>query len=163
MSAIVGSYDDKPPAPNFLSRYKNLVHHDYHQRPRRSAAGFWAGCGAIKASVFAEIGGYDGERFPNPSIEDIELGYRLHDAGGYIAALPQLKGTHLKTWYLHELLHTEIFKRALPWSRLLLERGALVDELNVSLAERVRAFLALGPDSDHCRSGRRSQPLVVAR
>ena len=143
VSAIVGSYDDKPPAPNFLSRYKNLVHHYHHQRRRRVAAGFWAGCGAIKASVFAQIGGYDEARFCTASIEDIELGYRVCDAGGQITALPELKGTHLKTWRLRELLHTEVFERALPWSRLMLERGALVDELNVSLPERVRALLAL--------------------
>jgi hypothetical protein len=31
--------------------------------------------------VFAAIGGFDEEQFPRPSIEDIELGYRLRDAG----------------------------------------------------------------------------------
>ena len=29
--AVFGSYDDKPPAQNFLSQYKNLVHHYIHQ------------------------------------------------------------------------------------------------------------------------------------
>ena len=28
--AVFGSYDDAPPARNFLSQYKNLVHHYYH-------------------------------------------------------------------------------------------------------------------------------------
>ena len=142
-TAVVGSYDDRPPATNFFSQYKNLVHHYYHQLPRDIAAGFWAGCGAIRAEDFARIGGFDAARFPTSSIEDIEVGYRLRDAGGAIAALPSLQGTHLKVWRLPELLYTEIFRRALPWSRLLLERDQLVDELNVSLPERGRALLAL--------------------
>lgn len=143
-AAVVGSYDDQPRARNFFSQYKNLVHHFYHQVRRGTATVFWAGCGAIRAADFARIGGFDAARFPLSSIEDIEVGYRLSDAGGVIAALPGLQGTHLKVWRFPELLRTEIFRRALPWSRLLLERGRLVDELNVSLAERGRALLAFG-------------------
>ena len=41
--AIFGSYDDQPPAPNFASRYKNLIHHHYHHKGRREASTFWGG------------------------------------------------------------------------------------------------------------------------
>ena len=37
-TAVVGSYDDRPPAKNFFSQYKNLVHHYYHQFPRDSGS-----------------------------------------------------------------------------------------------------------------------------
>jgi len=52
ISAVVGSYDDSPPARNFCSQYKNLVHHHYHQRSRGDVSSFWAGCGAVWKDAF---------------------------------------------------------------------------------------------------------------
>ena len=83
-------------------------------------------------------------RYRVPSIEDIEFGYRLRDAGARIRFLPDLQGTHLKRWHLLELMRIEIFQRAIPWSRLMLERGGLVDELNAEIVERGRAILVAG-------------------
>jgi len=57
--AVFGSYDDEPPAQNFLSQYKNLVHHYYHQRAKKDASTFWSGCGAVKKDVFLKQGGFD--------------------------------------------------------------------------------------------------------
>jgi len=37
---------------------------------------------------------------------------------------------------------TDIFKRALPWSRLMIEGFGMTDDLNVSKAERFRAGVA---------------------
>lgn len=140
--AVFGSYDDRPPAPNFLSQYKNLVHHHYHQRAAGAATTFWAGCGAIRKAEFLAAGGFDLERYPKPSIEDIELGMRLCDRGGKIVLEPRLRGTHLKVWRLGNLLRTEILSRALPWSRLIHARGNDAGALNVTAGERVRAALA---------------------
>jgi cellulose synthase/poly-beta-1,6-N-acetylglucosamine synthase-like glycosyltransferase len=140
--AVFGSYDDRPPAQNFLSQYKNLVHHFYHHRGRREASTFWAGCGAVRKDAFLAVGGFDIERYKRPSIEDIELGYRLREAGGKILLFPELQSTHLKVWRLLNLLHTEVFCRAIPWSRLMIEQTGVVDDLNVSSMERVRAVLA---------------------
>jgi glycosyltransferase involved in cell wall biosynthesis len=142
--AVFGSYDDAPDARNFLSQYKNLVHRYYHRRGNASASTFWAGCGAIERSLFLAVGGFDAERYPYPSIEDIELGYRVIASGRRIVVHPDLEGTHLKEWRLANLLHTDIARRALPWTRLMLERGALTDDLNLGTGERVRALLALG-------------------
>jgi len=80
LAAVFGSYDDAPAATNFLSRYKNLLHHHVHQTSRADASTFWAGCGAIRAAMLARAGGFD-ESFRRPSIEDIELGRRLRRAG----------------------------------------------------------------------------------
>ena len=113
VAAVVGSYDVKPRARNFFSQYKNLVHHYYHHLPRSTAVGFWAGCGAIRRQSFMDVGGFDANRFPVPCIEDIELGYRLGDAGAVIVSLPTLTGTHLKVWSFRELLYTEFFRRRL--------------------------------------------------
>ncbi len=140
--AVFGSYDDKPPAQNFLSQYKNLVHHFYHHRGRQDASTFWAGCGAIRKQAFLDVGGFDVETYKRPSIEDIELGYRLRAAGGRILLIPELKSTHLKVWRFVNLIHTEVFCRAIPWSRLMLQQTGMVDDLNVSSQERLRAALA---------------------
>ena len=140
--AIFGSYDDSPPAGNFLSQYKNLVHHFYHHRGRREATTFWSGCGAVRKDAFLAVGGFDVERFTRPSIEDIELGYRLRAAGGRILLIPELQSTHLKVWHFLNLIHTEVFCRAIPWSRLIFEQPEMAGDLNVSPAERMRAGLA---------------------
>ncbi len=140
--AVFGSYDDAPPAQNFLSQYKNLVHHFYHHRGVAEASTFWAGCGGVRKDAFLAIGGFDLGRYTRPSIEDIELGYRLKAAGGRILRWPALKGTHLKVWRFVNLIHTEVFCRAIPWSRLMLASGGLVNELNVGVGERLRAVLA---------------------
>jgi GT2 family glycosyltransferase len=51
--------------------------------------------GAIHRSVFEEFGGFDETCFPRPSIEDIELGYRLRRGGCRILLDKALQGTHL--------------------------------------------------------------------
>ena len=143
-AAIFGSYDDRPPGRNFLSQYKNLVHRYYHRRAAGDAETFWAGCGAVRKEVFLAVDGFDAARYPYPSIEDIELGWRLRQRGLSIALLPELQGTHLKVWRLGNLVHTDIFRRALPWSRLIHSRAGLADALNIGTSERINAGLALG-------------------
>jgi glycosyltransferase involved in cell wall biosynthesis len=140
--ALFGSYDDAPPERNFASRYMNLRHHWTHQQAGGEASTFWAGCGAVRRDAYLAAGGFDARRFARPSIEDIELGYRLCDAGGRIELDPALQGTHLKRWRLREALETDVFRRAVPWARLLLARPASQAELNVSPVERARAALA---------------------
>lgn len=141
--AVFGSYDENPPASNFFSRYKNLVHHYYHQRAREDAHTFWSGCGAVRREAFLAIDGFDVERYKYPSIEDIELGHRLIKAGGRIRLLRNVLCTHLKVWRFGNLVHTEVFRRAIPWSRLIVSSGeGLPDDLNVGRQEQVRAVIA---------------------
>ncbi len=151
VAAVFGSYDSRPAAAGMISRYRNLLHHFVHQDGNREASTFWAGCGAIRRSVFEEIGGFDDKRFSCPSIEDIELGYRLRQSGHRILLDKGLQGTHLKSWNLYSLIRTDISCRAMPWSRLILETKKLPNDLNLKLGQRVSfalialacAFLAL--------------------
>jgi GT2 family glycosyltransferase len=144
-TAVFGGYDDAPPAANFLSQYKNLAHHYYHHREDEGPAEtFWAGCGAVLRQAFLDAGGFDAARYRAPSIEDIELGWRLRDRGHAIRLVPALRATHLKAWRLGGLLHTDIFRRALPWSRLIQSRPRRAATLNIRRSERLRALLALG-------------------
>lgn len=142
-AAVLGTYDDHPPAANFLSQYKNLVHRFHHSRAAGDVDTFWAGCGAIRKEAFVEAGGFDAAQYPHPSIEDIELGLRLRRRGLRIHLTPALLATHLKLWRLPTLLHTEIFRRAVPWSRLIAAHGWWSSALNMDRGERLRAVLAL--------------------
>lgn len=141
VAAVFGSYDDQPAAPNFLSQYKNLLHHYVHQHGRPEASTFWAGCGAVRRTVFLELGGFD-ERYRRPSIEDIEFGYRLRQAGHRIRLCKDLQATHLKHWTAASLMRSDIRDRALPWAELILRRGAMPNDLNLKIADRASAALA---------------------
>ncbi len=142
VTAVFGSYDTTPAGASWFSRYKNLMHRYYHQTARRQAKTFWAGCGAVRADMFRKLGGFDVATYKVPSIEDIELGYRICAAGGVIVVDPTLLGKHLKVWTIRNAVFTDIFRRALPWSRLMIAREGLGDDLNTSKAERGRAVLA---------------------
>jgi glycosyltransferase involved in cell wall biosynthesis len=140
--AAFGSYDDRPAALNFGSQYKNLVHHHYHQHADPRASTFWSGCGAVRKDAFLSIGGFDAKKFRIPSVEDVDLGYRLRGAGGEIRLDRRLLSTHLKVWSVVELVRTDVFRRAIPWARMMLSRTEILDDLNVGTAERLRALLA---------------------
>jgi GT2 family glycosyltransferase len=140
--AVFGSYDDRPPAKNFGSQYKNLVHHHYHQHGAAEASTFWSGCGAIRKDAFLAVGGFDSAEFGRPSVEDVDLGYRLRARHWSIRLDRRLQATHLKVWSVPELVRTDIFMRAVPWARLMLRRAEVIDDLNVGTVERLRAACA---------------------
>src|SRR5919109_199786 len=109
------------------------------------ASTFWAGCGAIRRSVFEGMCGFDEKRFPRPSIEDIEPGYRLRHAGHRTLLDKALQGTHLKHWTLCSAIRTDILCRAVPWSRLILESKKAPDDLNLKSGQRLSvALVGLG-------------------
>ncbi|HKK94309.1 MAG TPA: glycosyltransferase [Longimicrobiales bacterium] len=140
VGAVFGAYDDRPSDTGFLSQYRNLYHRWVHLRGAGAAETFWAGCGAVRADLFRELGGFDDERFPRPQIEDIELGYRIRDAGWKILLDPGIQGTHMKRWTLGGMLRTDLLDRGVPWMRLLLA-APRTGSLNVSTGERVRTAL----------------------
>lgn len=141
VAALFGSYDDRPPARGLVSRYKNLLHHYVHQHGRREASTFWAGCGAIRREVFFAVGGFD-ESYHQPSIEDIELGTRLRQAGYRIILCPDVQVTHLKRWTFAGLLRSDIRDRAIPWTRVILRTRHLPADLNLDAGSRLSALTA---------------------
>ena len=144
LSAAFGSYDATPEARSWISLYKNLAHHFVHQRSSGEASTFWAGCGAIRTQVFRELGGFD-ENYRRPSIEDVELGYRLREHGHRIELLPAVQVTHLKEWSLASWLRADLADRAVPWTRLLRQGRGLPGDLNFTVANRAASLLvALG-------------------
>lgn len=143
VAAVFGSYDARPAAKGIVSQYRNLLHHFVHQHGNREASTFWAGCGAMRRPVFEAVGGFDVERFPFPSIEDIELGFRVRRAGHRILLDKQLQGKHLKRWTLTSVIKTDVTRRALPWARLILGSGVAADDLNLKRGQRVSGALVV--------------------
>ncbi len=141
ISALFGSYDDEPAEKNFLSQYKNLQHHFVHQNSSSKASTFWSGLGAMWRDVFLEHGGFDCKKFAVPSIEDIDLGFRLRRAGHQILLDRDIQAKHLKKWQIVSHLRTEIFCRALPWSRLILENQGMINDMNLKTADRLSAIM----------------------
>ena len=141
LTAVIGSYDSHPTAPGLVSQYKNLVHRFVHQTSGPDAFTFWGACGAVRRDTFQALGGFD-ERYLRPSVEDIELGYRLRRAGHRIRFDPTLEVTHAKGWTLTSWVRTDIVDRALPWSDLLLREGRIDNGLNLRVATRACVVLA---------------------
>lgn len=138
VSAAFGSYDANPPAPGIVSQYRNLLHHYMHHRNAGEAETFWAGCGAVRRSVFLEAGKFDEWHYSRPQIEDIELGRRLRQLGHRIVLDPEIQVTHLKRWTLRNVLATDFKNRGVPWMRLLLQEGPSKgpETLNIRTVEK---------------------------
>jgi GT2 family glycosyltransferase len=141
--AAFGSYDDHPRSRRLPALYANLRHHFVHQSGSRDASTFWSGIGLMQTDVFREFGGYDEMVFAHPSIEDVELGMRLIDTGKRIRLVPEAQGTHWKDWTLWRVWHTDVVRRALPWSRLIADGQVAEADLNLARKERILAVLAL--------------------
>jgi hypothetical protein len=142
--AAFGSYDDDPLDRGAVSSFRNLLHHHVHQSSGGAASTFWAGLGAVRREAFLAVGGFDGARFSEPSIEDIELGMRLADAGGRIVLDPLLLGRHLKSWSLREMVRTDVRRRGVPWVVLLLSRRTAPRALNLGWRHRLSAASVVG-------------------
>ena len=141
VAATFGSYDAEPSHPALVSRYRNLLHHHTHQHASREAWTFWSGLGAVRADIFRGLGGFD-EAMAGVSVEDIELGLRIHRAGRRIVLVPGAMATHHKRWTLRGMVKTDVYQRAVPWTRLLRRMGDVPADMNVDRKSRVSAVLA---------------------
>jgi len=134
--ALIGSYDDQPKVQTLVSSFRNLLHHYTHQQASEEATTFWGACGAIRKKAFEDVGGFD-TSYPKPSIEDIELGYRLIKKGYQIVLKKDIQIKHLKWWALPNMIYTDIFRRAKPWAQLLLSNPEIKqNDLNVKSNQR---------------------------
>lgn len=143
LAALFGAYDDDPAAPGLTSRFRNLLHHHVHASSPGEAETFWTGLGAVRREAFAAAGGFDAERFPQASVEDIELGMRLRERGARIALDPAIRARHLKAWTVGSMLRTDFRRRGVPWARLLLAGGGGRGALNLGWSHRASAAASL--------------------
>ena len=147
VEAAFGSYDDRPACKGVVTEYRNLLHHYVHTTGPSDATTFWTGCGAIRKATFERHGGFDEERYDRPAIEDIELGMRVVAGGGRIRLDPTIRCKHLKRWSLVEMVKVDVTCRAIPWTRLLIDRPGTGGDLNLESKQKAcvaLVFLALG-------------------
>ena len=139
LSAVFGSYDDDPGSPGLISDFRNLLHHHVHHEGAGEAMTFWAGLGAVRRADFLAVGGFDEQRFPHASVEDIELGMRLVANGAQILLDPTIQGKHLKRWTLTSMVRTDFVRRGSPWVKLLLSSDPAATTLNLGWRHRASA------------------------
>ncbi len=139
LTAVFGSYDDAPSAAGAVSAFRNLLHHHVHQGAGGPAETFWSGLGAVRRDAFFAAGGFDADRFPHPSVEDIDLGARLAADDARILLDPVIQGTHLKAWTVRSMLFTDFARRGVPWVALQLRSGRVSTALNLGWRHRLSA------------------------
>jgi len=127
ISGLFCSFQRDSGPQNFFSQYKNLVHHYTHQTSSEVASTFCGGFGAIKRSIFARMGGFNEDYL---FLEDIEMGYRLNKAGYHIMLNKAIQLTHLKRYSFASLIRSDVFGRAVPWTRLMLSERTFQNDLN---------------------------------
>ncbi len=142
LDALIGAYDDSPADPSFVSQFKNLMHAFVHRQGNRQASTFWCGCGAVKRSVYLELGGLD-ESYRRSSVEDIEFGFRMMHSGHKLALDPSIRCKHLKVWTLWNLVRTDILQRGIPWTELIFRTHYLPNDLNLRWSQRISAVLSM--------------------
>ena len=141
IAAVFGAYDDQPSAPGWVSQYRNLLHRYVHLTGAGISKTFWTGLGAVRRSVYEEVGGFNPEQ---RMMEDVELGLRISGAGHKILLAPEINGTHLKQWGWFNMIKTDLFDRAIPWTELLLRQANTFKDLNLSSDRKVAAVFAVG-------------------
>ena len=167
--AVIGSYDQDPASPDLLSQYRNLLHCYTHQRGQARTCGFWTGCGAMRAAVFREYGGFD-ETHMRPRIEDVELGTRLRRAGRQVWLDKGLQVKHLKRLRFWTVMKTDLVDRAIPWTLLILRSSQMPADLNLQWGQRLSVLasgwgalaLILSAVSAAVFSGRLAAALVLS-
>ena len=142
LAAVFGSYDSTPHVHGAIATYRNLLHAYTHQRGASEATTFWAGLGAVRRRLFEDVGGFDSHKFETASIEDIEFGMRLKAAGRRIRLDREVLGTHCKQWTLSSMVRTDLWCRAVPWTRLLRRSGRMPNDLNLRWGQRVSVAAA---------------------
>jgi len=141
LAAVIGTYDDTPADPSFLSQYRNMFHHYTHCQSAGQVTTFWSGCGAMRRDVFIKYGGFDEQRYRRPAIEDIELGTWIAADGGRIVLDQTIQCKHLKRWSFANMIKTDVCQRGIPWIDLMLRSGKAVKTLNVTGSQRLSVGL----------------------
>jgi hypothetical protein len=140
-AAVIGSYDTEPGSPDLISQYRNLLHCYIHQTSEVRTCTFWTGCGAIRADVFRQQGGFS-EAYTAPCLEDMELGLRLRQAGQEIWLDKGLCVKHLKKLSFVNTVKTDVMDRAVPWTMLILRFRSMPADLNLRWEQRACVLLA---------------------
>ncbi|MDQ3898196.1 MAG: glycosyltransferase [Actinomycetota bacterium] len=142
--AVFGAYQPLPPEgyDNVATTYKNLLHHHTHLRSKGTASTFWSGFGAVTRAAFFSVRGFDCAVSVGADVEDVHLGYRLRAAGYHIVLDPSLQVAHRKQYRIRQVVASDVFHRAVPWTKAMLELRTFRADLNLRRSAIVSALLA---------------------
>ena len=76
------------------------------------------------------------------SVEDIDFGYRLAEAGYTVRLDTGLSACHLKRWTVRSTILSDMRDRGIPWMQLILRYGALTNDMNLRMEYRWSIGLA---------------------
>lgn len=143
--AVFGAYEARPPPEvrNFATTYKNLLHHYTHLQSAGPAETFWSGFGAVRRGAFVAVGGFDPAVTTGADVEDIHLGYRLRANGSSIVLDPQLQVLHHKRYTVMGVIRSDVFHRAVPWTRAMLAMRTFHADLNLRRGSMGAAVVTL--------------------
>jgi glycosyltransferase involved in cell wall biosynthesis len=140
--AVVGAYSKNTGVNNFFSAYKQLTLHYLHLSSPKYISIFVGCCGFIKKDVFNAINGFDEKSFARKILEDVDLGMRLFKQGHRILLSPQIQVVHHKHYSFYNLMVSDMFNRAIPWSRLILKHKIIQFELSTRKSDLICVVLA---------------------
>lgn len=146
--AVFGAYRALPPAEvaNVATSYKNVLHHYTHLVSAGEVSTFWSGFGAVRREAFDAVEGFDPAVTSGADVEDIHLGYRLRAAGYRIVLDPALQVSHHKRYTVRGIISSDLFHRAVPWTRAMLHERTFNTDLNLrssALGSTVLAWATL--------------------
>jgi hypothetical protein len=72
-------------------------------------------------------------------VEDVEFGIRLIKSGHKVLLVKEIQVKHWKKWTLVSLIVSDIFHRAIPWTRFAMAFGGIKNDLNTTYSARISA------------------------
>jgi cellulose synthase/poly-beta-1,6-N-acetylglucosamine synthase-like glycosyltransferase len=97
---------------NFCTVYHNQFTVYHHDLSAERIEWFWGALSAIRREIFEKLSGFS-EAYPGASAEDLELGYRLSEAGREIRYFPELRGVHGRRFGPASMLYNDYHKSVL--------------------------------------------------
>ncbi len=108
-AAVVGMLDKDMPYRNISSQYFNLRKHYDYLLINDDLKNLYTSITAIKKTAFKKAGGFN-ESYKGASVEDAELGRRLHRLGYRIRLNKEMTVVHLKKHSLISLIRSDFLR-----------------------------------------------------
>ena len=119
VDAVVGTVRDIPLTQGIFQDYWALLKSYFHSLPKDYSSTFYPMVGAIRKTIFNDIGGFDA-RIKGASIEDYEISMRLLDKGYKVLYNPRML---VSTGYKNFLTSIkQSINRSKKWSIMFLDR-----------------------------------------
>ncbi len=118
----VGCYDPGDRELGVWSWVKNTTIRVRHRRSGRQIRWFWTAFGAVQKAAFEAVGGFDEAHFCAPTVEDMDLGFRLSADGARIVQVFDAVVHHRHRFGALDLVRND-FKKSRDWARLIARTG----------------------------------------